>query len=363
MQVILVFLSVLSLELFRRFRIREPWKVLLLLVLSGGATAISTLLMIKWSEIPMEGHVLRFEQIYTEKPEDVTYVTANITTYLYTAYDAFYKNPSDRGLTLFFHYGQRENKSAKPRLYENREEFMKDRLYLSFRNSMPQPLDIDSVDNISFASYVYPSSIYQSEKAQSCPYYYGEDKDNVFSHHCLYGSTIRSVGVDSMGNHTKPYVNKLEAYALSKGVTKSRETTFTYNHRSSSFWEKIIWLTSANDLSRTNYRFIVTTSSVDSLNLSIRFEEPTEFHGLGNDHIEQSPFFITIGRSFSEKDNNNSVFCFHARHLESENIQAMRMFFICSVGAVFLGFFIASLLSVVGSLFVYFTTKHKSTTI
>ena len=359
MQVILVILSVLSLELFRRFRIREPWKVLLLLILSGGAIAISTVLMIRWSEVPQEGHVLRFEQLYTEKPDDINFVTANITAYLYTGYDAFYKSPSDREITLFFNYDHRENKSARPRLFENREGFMKDRLYHSFRSSMPQPLDIDSVDYISVASYAYPSSIYQSEKSQPSPYYYGKDKSNIFSHHCLYGSTIRSVGADSMGNRTKPYVNKLEAYALSKGVAKSRETTFTYNHHSSSFWEKLIWLTSANDLSRTNYRFILTTSSVDSLNLSIRFEEPSEFHGLGNDHIEQSPYYITISRTFSEK-NGNSCFCFHARHLESENIQSMRMFFICSVGAIFLGFFIASLLSVVGSLFIHFTTKQKN---
>ena len=360
MQIILVILSVLALELFRRFRLREPWKVLLLLVLSGVATAISTIVMIRWSEVPMEGHVLRVDQLYTEKPGETNFVTANITAYLYTAYDAIYKSPSDRSITVFFQYDHRDNKAAKPRVFENRGEFMKDRLYQSFRNSMPRPSDVDSVDYVSIASYAYPSSVYQSEKFQQSPYYYGKEKSNVFSHHCLYGSTVDSIGTDSLGNRTKPYINKLEAYALSKGVTKSRETTFTYNHHSNSFWNKLTWLIKANDLSRTNYRFLLTTSSVDSLNLSIRFEEPSEFHGLGNSHVEQSPYYTTISRSFSEK-NKESLFYFHARHLESEDIQAMRMFFICSIGAVFLGFFIASLLSITGSLFTYFATKQKRT--
>lgn len=357
MQVILVILSVLSLELFRRFRLREPWKVLLLLVLSGGATAISTIIMIRWSEVPMEGHVIHFEQLYTDRPEEINYVTANITAYLYTAYDVVYKDTSNRSLTLFFQYDHRENKAAKPRVFKNRREYMKD---IQLRDSMPLSSDIDSANFISAVSYIYPSSVFQSEKKQSFPHYY--EHPNIFSHYYLFCNTIRSIETDSLGSRSKPFVNNLEVYALTKGVAKTQESSFTYNHPRSDFWDKLMWLIKANDLSRTNYRFYLVTSSVDSLNLSVRFEEPSEFHGMGNDYVEQSPYYTTISRSFSEKD-ENSCFYFHARHLESENIQAMRMFFICSVGAVFLGFFLASLLSITGSIFTHFTTNNKNTAV
>lgn len=360
MQLFLVLLSVLSLMLFRRLRLREPWKVISLLMLSGGATVLSTIVMINWSKVPLENHVLRFEQLYTEKPEEANFVTANITIYLYTAYDAIYKSPSDRVITQFFQYDHRDNKTARPRLFENRDGFMKEGLYQSFKRCFPKPSDIDSVEYVSEAIYVYPSSVFISQKQQFDPHYYDEEHPNAFSHLCLYSNTVDTICVDSL-DHSKQYINKLETYALTKGLTKSIERTSTYNHQQKSFWDKLVWLVKANDLSRTNYRFLLMTSSVDSLNLSIRYEEPSEFHGLGDEYAEQSPYYFTISRKISTRS-KNSVCYFHARHLESENVQAMRMFFISSVEAIFLGFFIASLLSIFGFFFTFFTTKHKHIT-
>lgn len=361
MQVLIIIISILSLLLFRRLKLHKPWSVILLLIVSGIATFFCFVVMVKWSEVPLEQHNIFIDQLYKSEKTKANFVTANITIYLYTSYDFIFKEPHDRKMSIFFQYDEIDSPSTMSQLFENHNVFTKNWLYNALKNTFSQLSDIDSVDYISKVQYIYPSSISQPEIRLSQPHFYEEDKSNIFSHYCMYSNTIQNEDIDSLRHRLKPYLNVMDVYALTKGMSKSSEKTFEYNHRPNSFWEKIMFLVQANDLSRTNYFFVYESSSVDSLNLSFRFEEPSEIYGIDKNTTDLSPYYITESRKIN-KNNKKSLINFHARHIESENIQSIRMFIISSICAIFLGFFFNTFLSCIGFAFnfiILFTTKTK----
>lgn len=114
------------------------------------------------------------------------------------------------------------------------------------------------------------------------------------------------------------------------------------------FWDKVCYhsrqFIKLHDISRCCYNVYVATSGVDSINVRISFYEDADIVSghkkAGKNYVEST------SKGDSDSMKGVSVFSFNATLLESENTQLVRLFFITTFCAGFLGLFLKYLVQI-----------------
>ncbi len=362
MQLLLIFLSIASVLLFRRIKIRNPWIILTIIVVSSLATVMCGYVMVSWSKISREFHYVYYEDKYSSHSEEDNFVTANISIFLKTAYSQLLKPDIEQTPICYFEYSHHEGYSHTPSKYTTFEQLKADTFFNAMSNILPKR-DMQDFDHLSMFSYIYPS---RREFHQNVPRISLTPEDvNATDHFSdvlpLVYNSIRIP--DSLSVNGKDFKNKIEYYVFVKGMKESTQLTFTHEGNHSllpTMIDYVRWFVQENDLSRAEYVISLRNAGIDSTNVSLCFDEPVDI---------QKSWFQEIGKTLSSirygfnKDQVKSKFhtrvSIHARLLESENIQQIRMFFISTLCALALGILVNALLSAIGVITACLLTRNR----